>query len=337
MRAFEGEVPLPADMAERIFGHDPLEQHPLPEDLWEQAISYLDGHTEKPGRGATWYRIRKGEIEGNFRYNNPAQSLEGRKFSEKQTRDLIEKAQSGDAEARSKVILDNLGLINHVLRNPPITIPSPALDSKDLFIEGVFGLDRAISKFDLGLNNKLSGYAILWIEQVIRLAIMNQARTVRLPVRVESQLSRVLGTDKNLALSPQHTESDVAAKAGVSDEHLANIRLAQHLFMDMLPIEIAECVAEDEDESEVGVHHDFRRIVNEMLTATNESGEPIITEREQVVLRLRFGIEDARARTLKDIGEQLGFTGTYARVVVERAMKKIGQFYRIEDFFDYLD
>jgi RNA polymerase nonessential primary-like sigma factor len=238
----------------------------------------------------------------------------------RQERELARAVQSGDNEARRRMIEANLRLVVSVAR-PYV---GRGVSLMDLIAEGNLGLIRAVGKFDAERGFRFSTYAVWWIREAVQHAVMHQGRTVRLPVHVLRELAQVLRAERELSArhgSPPSLEQ-IAAAAGRSVSDVAELfRVSERVGSLDAAIESGERALighlQEGDEQAAGA------LPTALGNGQLASWLAALTERQRNVVQRRFGLDGAPVQSLAEIGRELGISRERARQIQEDALRRL--------------
>ena len=257
-------------------------------------------------------------------------------LSNEEEKELAIAVENGDLEAKQRLAEANLRLVVSIAKR----YVGRGMQFLDLIQEGNMGLMKAVGKFDYSKGFKFSTYATWWIRQAITRAIADQARTIRIPVHMVETINKLVREQRNLLqeLGQDPTPEQIAERMEMTPDKVREIlKIAQE------PVSLETPIGE-EDDSHLGdfiedevienpVDYTTRVVLREQLDEVLDT----LTDREENVLRLRFGLDDGKMRTLEDVGKVFNVTRERIRQIEAKALRKLRHPSRSKQLKDFIE
>ena len=258
------------------------------------------------------------------------------RLSNEEEKELAIAVENGDLEAKQRLAEANLRLVVSIAKR----YVGRGMQFLDLIQEGNMGLMKAVDKFDYSKGFKFSTYATWWIRQAITRAIADQARTIRIPVHMVETINKLVREQRNLLqeLGQDPTPEQIAERMDMTPDKVREIlKIAQE------PVSLETPIGE-EDDSHLGdfiedevienpVDYTTRVVLREQLDEVLDT----LTDREENVLRLRFGLDDGKMRTLEDVGKVFNVTRERIRQIEAKALRKLRHPSRSKQLKDFIE
>jgi len=257
-------------------------------------------------------------------------------LNKKQEGDLAKRIIAGDLDAKQELINANLRLVVNIAKH----YVGRGMAFLDLIQEGNLGLMKAVDKFDYTKDFKFSTYATWWIRQAITRAIADQARTIRIPVHMVETINKMTRVQRQLIqdLGREPTAEEIS---DAMNNELTPKRIREIQRIAMEPVSLETPIGEEDDshlgdfiedkESESPVEHTTKELLREQLYQILDE----LNEREEIVIRLRYGLDDNKPRTLEEVGKEFNVTRERIRQIEAKALKKLRRPTRSKRLGDY--
>lgn len=324
------------------FDESKLNSHDLDDDLMDDDVFDPDNVEEVPDLDYYDYDVLSSE---NIKVNDPVKMYlkeigRVRLLTSDEETELAIRIKDGDADAKNELTQANLRLVVSIAKH----YVGRGMLFLDLIQEGNLGLIKAVEKFDYTKGFKFSTYATWWIRQAITRAIADQARTIRIPVHMVETINKITRYQRQLIqeLGREPTAQEISDRMDPASRlSPERIREIQKIALD--PVSLETPIGE-EDDSHLGdfiedkdtqspSEYTTKSLLKDELYAVMKD----LTDREERVLRLRYGLDDGRPRTLEEVGKEFGVTRERIRQIEAKAIRKLRHPTRAKRFGDYRD